>query len=61
MAPRRVLALADGGWRGTTLTLPDGRWQSALTASGREWEGTVDLDDLVPFDVADTPAALLTR
>ena len=61
VAPRRVLALADGGWRGTTLTLPDGRWRNALTAGGQEWEGTVDLDDLVPFDVADTPAALLTR
>lgn len=59
VAPRRVLALADGGWRGTTLALPDGTWRNVLAADGgaSTWAGTVDLDDLLGA----TPVALLTR
>lgn len=61
VVPRRVGALADG-WRGTTLTLPDGTWRTGLadpdrTTEDTAWEGTVDLDDLL----ATTPVALLVR
>lgn len=55
VATRNPLALERaGGWRGTTLTLPEGTWTDRLT--GREYSGTVDLAQLC----AELPAVLLT-
>ncbi|MFA3876142.1 malto-oligosyltrehalose synthase [Streptomyces sp. MMCC 100] len=54
---RLSLRLAEaGGWRGTTLPLPPGRWADAL-APGREFAGHARVEDLF----ADTPVALLER
>ncbi|MGF7233758.1 MAG: malto-oligosyltrehalose synthase [Frankia sp.] len=37
VVPRLVLGLRrSGGWRDTTLTLPDGRWTDALTGRGHD-------------------------
>jgi (1->4)-alpha-D-glucan 1-alpha-D-glucosylmutase len=44
-----------GGWADTSLTLPIGRWQDAL--SGRTWSGIVPLGELL----AALPVALLVR
>ncbi len=44
-----------GGWRDTTLELPDGDWSDRL--SGTSWKGTVAVADLL----ADLPVALLVR
>jgi (1->4)-alpha-D-glucan 1-alpha-D-glucosylmutase len=56
VAPRLVLGLA-GDWAGTTLTLPDGRFEDALDGGKRTFEGEVSLADLLgPF-----PVALLER
>lgn len=60
----RALALAtrapiglqqSGGWRGTTVTLPEGTWTDRLT--GRRFAGRVEVDQLY----AELPAVLLTR
>jgi (1->4)-alpha-D-glucan 1-alpha-D-glucosylmutase len=54
---RLSLRLAEsGGWRGTTLALPPGRWADALSP-GREFEGRAHVEDLL----ADLPVALLER
>ncbi|MFJ8544825.1 malto-oligosyltrehalose synthase [Streptomyces sp. NPDC093586] len=54
---RLSLRLAEsGGWRGTTLALPPGRWTDAL-ATGREFEGHARVAGLF----ADLPVALLER
>ncbi|PRH79119.1 malto-oligosyltrehalose synthase [Streptomyces solincola] len=56
---RLALRLEEGGgWAGTTLTLPEGRWSDAL-GGGREFTGggPVDLAELF----ADRPVALLSR
>ncbi|MGW0011942.1 malto-oligosyltrehalose synthase [Streptomyces tendae] len=54
---RLSLRLAEaGGWRGTTLPLPPGRWADTL-APGREFTGHARVEDLF----ADTPVALLER
>ncbi|MFD5448902.1 MULTISPECIES: malto-oligosyltrehalose synthase [unclassified Streptomyces] len=54
---RLSLRLAEsGGWRGTTLALPPGRWTDALVP-GREFEGHARVEDLF----ADLPVALLER
>ncbi|TDT39871.1 maltooligosyl trehalose synthase [Streptomyces sp. BK208] len=54
---RLSLRLAEeGGWRGTTLALPPGRWADALVP-GRLFEGHARVADLF----ADTPVALLER
>ncbi|MFF9454099.1 malto-oligosyltrehalose synthase [Streptomyces flaveolus] len=54
---RLSLRLAEsGGWRGTTLALPPGRWADAL-CPGREFEGHVRVEELF----ADLPVALLER
>ncbi|MFD8429668.1 malto-oligosyltrehalose synthase [Streptomyces coelicoflavus] len=54
---RLSLRLAEaGGWRGTTLPLPPGRWADALTP-GRHFTGHARVADLF----ADTPVALLER
>jgi (1->4)-alpha-D-glucan 1-alpha-D-glucosylmutase len=54
---RLSLRLAEsGGWRGTTLTLPPGRWADALSP-GREFEGHARVEDLF----AALPVALLER
>ena len=58
---QNIDAVESYDWQIERLTLPDGRWRNALTAGGQEWEGTVDLDDLVPFDAGGSPVALLTR
>lgn len=56
LATREPLALErDGGWRGTTLTLPDGPWVDRLT--GRGVSGTVEVATLCD----ELPAVLLTR
>ena len=55
VATRAPLALERaGGWRGTTLTLPEGTWTDRLT--GREYSGTVEMSQLC----AELPAVLLT-
>lgn len=60
---RLPLRLAEaGGWAGTELTLPEGRWADLLASPGREFEGgegggPVDLALLF----ADRPVALLSR
>ncbi|MEU3713038.1 malto-oligosyltrehalose synthase [Streptomyces catenulae] len=58
VATRLSLRLArSGGWRGTTLRLPDaGRWREALTGRVREGGAAVDLDELLDG----APVALLT-
>ncbi|MEV6881007.1 malto-oligosyltrehalose synthase [Streptomyces sp. NPDC051135] len=54
---RLSLRLAEaGGWRGTTLALPPGRWADALVP-GRSFKGHARVADLF----ADTPVALLER
>ncbi|WP_410051014.1 malto-oligosyltrehalose synthase [Acidiferrimicrobium sp. IK] len=54
LATRLPTALdAGGGWRGTTLTLPPGRWIDRLT--GAAWEGTVALGEML----SGLPVALL--
>ncbi|MGW5562910.1 hypothetical protein ACWEWD_05740, partial [Streptomyces tendae] len=54
---RLSLRLAEaGGWRGTTLPLPPGRWADTL-APGREFTGHARVEDLF----ANTPVALLER
>uniref|UniRef100_UPI001645BF21 malto-oligosyltrehalose synthase n=1 Tax=Streptomyces salinarius TaxID=2762598 RepID=UPI001645BF21 len=54
---RLSLRLAEaGGWRGTTLPLPPGRWADVL-APGREFAGHARVADLF----ADMPVALLER
>ncbi|CAL9414891.1 Maltooligosyl trehalose synthase [Streptomyces sp. enrichment culture] len=54
---RLSLRLAEaGGWRGTTLPLPPGRWADAL-APEREFAGHARVADLF----ADMPVALLER
>lgn len=45
----------EGGWRGTTLTLPPGRWVDALRPGSTPLEGLVLLDDLL----GGLPGALL--
>ena len=55
VATRTPLALERaGGWRGTTLSLPEGTWTDRLT--GREYSGTVEMAQLC----AELPAVLLT-
>ncbi|WP_031075284.1 malto-oligosyltrehalose synthase [Streptomyces sp. NRRL S-118] len=56
---RLSLRLAEGGgWAGTTLRLPPGRWYDALdTSSGTGFGGAVELEELF----AERPVALLTR
>lgn len=55
VATRTPLALERaGGWRGTTLTLPEGTWTDRLT--GREYSGTVEMAQLC----AELPTVLLT-
>lgn len=55
VATRTPLALERaGGWRGTTLTLPEGTWTDRLT--GREFSGTMEMAQLC----AELPAVLLT-
>lgn len=44
---------AAGGWRGTTVTLPEGQWVDRLT--GREFSGTVPVSEVLEF----LPTALL--
>jgi (1->4)-alpha-D-glucan 1-alpha-D-glucosylmutase len=46
---------SGGGWAGTRLTLPGGQWREVV--SGRPWDGSVPLADLL----ADLPVALLAR
>ncbi|MBU6532493.1 malto-oligosyltrehalose synthase [Streptomyces mayonensis] len=54
---RLSLRLAqEGGWRGTVLPLPPGRWADTL-AAGREFTGHARVEELF----ADTPVALLDR
>lgn len=54
---RLSLRLAEaGGWRGTALPLPPGRWADVLTP-GREFEGRVPLEELLD----PLPVALLER
>ncbi len=54
---RLSLRLAEGGgWRGTRLVLPPGRWADA-PAAGRTFEGRVEVAEL--FE--ESPVALLER
>ncbi|MGV9877802.1 malto-oligosyltrehalose synthase [Streptomyces sp. NPDC003006] len=56
-ATRLSLRLAEeGGWRGTELPLPAGRWADLL-ASGRGFEGHARVEELF----AESPVALLER
>ncbi|MGW0537202.1 malto-oligosyltrehalose synthase [Streptomyces sp. NPDC003032] len=56
-ATRLSLRLAEeGGWRGTELPLPAGRWVDLL-APGREFEGHARVEELF----AESPVALLER
>lgn len=56
VVPRLTVRLAvAGGWRGTTLALPAGRWHDALV--GGEHRGAVEVADLLSA----FPAALLVR
>ena len=53
---RWPLALeADGGWRATSLLLPDGRWREVLC--GGQWEGEVPMAKVL----ARLPVALLEK
>ena len=55
VATRTPLSLERaGGWRGTTLTLPEGTWTDRLT--GQKYSGTVEMSQLC----AELPAALLS-
>lgn len=55
---RLSLRLAEtGGWRGTTLPLPPGRWADVLSPGGREFAGHARVEELF----ADLPVALLER
>ena len=55
VATRTPLGLErDGGWRGTTLTLPEGTWTDRLT--GQKYSGTVEMSQLC----AELPAVLLS-
>ncbi|WIM66943.1 malto-oligosyltrehalose synthase [Corynebacterium breve] len=54
LAIRRPLNLDDnGGWRGTTVTLPEGDWTDQLT--GRTFSGTVSVSEILEY----LPTALL--
>lgn len=56
LATRRPLTLQrDGGWRETTVTLPEGTWVEEL--SGREFHGRVPAAEVFEF----LPTALLRR
>jgi (1->4)-alpha-D-glucan 1-alpha-D-glucosylmutase len=56
VAPRLVIGLAND-WAGTTLALPDGRFENVLDGGRRTFAGEVTLPDLLgPF-----PVALLER
>ena len=56
VVPRLVIGLGDD-WAGTTLTLPDGRFDDVLDGGKRTFTGEVPLADLLgPF-----PVALLER
>ena len=50
---------ARGGWSGTTLRLPDGRWRDVLAGSGQTdaLEGTIEVERLLGV----RPVALLVR
>lgn len=50
-----VLLEERGGWKGTTLQLPGGRWRDEL--SGEAWEGQVELGALL----SRLPVALLSK
>jgi (1->4)-alpha-D-glucan 1-alpha-D-glucosylmutase len=52
---RWTVRLADVGWRGTSLALPDGEWTDRLT--GRSMRGRIAAADLF----ADLPGVLLER
>ena len=55
VATRTPLSLERaGGWRGTTLTLPEGTWTDQLT--GQKYSGTVEMSQLC----AELPAVLLS-
>ncbi|MFD3517511.1 malto-oligosyltrehalose synthase [Streptomyces sp. NPDC058657] len=56
---RLSLRLAEaGGWQDTVVELPEGRWRECTgTGTGREYEGTVALADLL----RERPVALLVR
>ncbi|MDX3850718.1 malto-oligosyltrehalose synthase [Streptomyces sp. AK02-01A] len=57
---RLPLRLAEaGGWAGTELVLPAGRWSDLLTSPEREFEGGAPVDLAVLF--SDRPVALLSR
>lgn len=57
VVPRLPRTLRDrGGWRSTTIALPDGAWGDALSP-GLEWSGAVRLDELLER----VPVALLVR
>ncbi|MFE2597010.1 malto-oligosyltrehalose synthase [Streptomyces sp. NPDC059396] len=57
---RLPLRLAEsGGWAGTELTLPEGRWTDLLASPTREFEGGGPVDLTVLF--TDRPVALLSR
>ncbi|WP_257202155.1 malto-oligosyltrehalose synthase [Corynebacterium cystitidis] len=54
LAVRRPLLLEqNGGWRGTTVTLPEGQWRDRLT--GRTYSGTVPVSEVLEL----LPTALL--
>lgn len=56
LAVREPLALErDGGWRGTTVQLPDGQWIDRLT--GATYSGAADMAELTAL----LPAVLLVR
>lgn len=56
VAARYPLAVERaGGWRGTTITLPRGRWGGRLVQG--TWEGVVEVDELL----GGTPVALLAK
>jgi (1->4)-alpha-D-glucan 1-alpha-D-glucosylmutase len=52
VVPRHTVRLADaGGWRDTSITLPEGSWRSVL--DGREHAGTTAVSSVLePFPVA---------
>jgi (1->4)-alpha-D-glucan 1-alpha-D-glucosylmutase len=56
VVPRLVRTLADdGGWRDTSLSLPEGSWRDVLT--GSSWSGEAALADLLD----PVPVAVLER
>jgi (1->4)-alpha-D-glucan 1-alpha-D-glucosylmutase len=57
VVPRLVLGLRrSGGWRDTTLPLPDGRWTDVLTGRGHDGGSAYMLRLLRDF-----PVSLLVR